>query len=100
MVPTTPDMVAINLLPGQVYTAADFGFIAGALINGTVFYDENGSGSLDGSESVGFGGVVVTLTTFTGAVLTTSSSIPRLSNPAALVTRAGEAATSLPGTKD
>ena len=43
---------AVALAAGQDYTAADFGFLEVAKVEGHVFYDANGNGVLDPSESI------------------------------------------------
>ncbi|MEO7703171.1 MAG: SdrD B-like domain-containing protein, partial [Thermoflexales bacterium] len=73
MMPTTPAEIVVSLGGNQAYRAADFGFAAGATVVGTVFYDENSNGNRDPLETTGFGGVVVTLTSSSGAVLTTTT---------------------------
>jgi uncharacterized repeat protein (TIGR01451 family)/fimbrial isopeptide formation D2 family protein len=73
MLPTTPDEVGVTLAAGQTYVEADFGFAAGSLVEGHVFFDPNSNSSIDGSETTGFTGLVVTLTSSSGAVLTTTT---------------------------
>ncbi len=51
----------VDLPAGGSNLTADFGFIEGALVSGTVFYDKNSSGALDSGE-LGLGTVTVTLT--------------------------------------
>ena len=62
-IPTTPDVVAVDLNPAQAYVDADFGYYNGALIQGHVFHDDNRDGAFNGTES-GLEPVEVTLTGF------------------------------------
>jgi uncharacterized repeat protein (TIGR01451 family) len=80
MMNTTPYEIPFTLGPGQAITTFDFGFAAGAIVEGHVWYDENSSGTRDPIEPTGFGGVVVTLTGvistptgFQNVVLTTTT---------------------------
>ena len=73
MLPTTPDEKACLSTAGQTYLSADFGFAPGAIVKGTVFLDANSSGAQDPAETTGFAGVVVTLTSSSGAVLITTT---------------------------
>ncbi len=50
MVATTGSEHGVNLAAGQNYTLADFGFIEGAEMAGTVFHDVNHNGVLESGE--------------------------------------------------
>ncbi len=75
MLATTPDEVGVALGAGQVYSQADFGFAPGAIIKGHLFHDVNSSAVRDPAEATGFAGVVVTLTSSGGVVITTSTAV-------------------------
>ncbi len=60
IVPTTADNIFINLGPGQGVLYADFGYYLGARVDGTVFWDVNHNGVLEGEP--GLSNVIVTLT--------------------------------------
>ena len=61
IVPTTGDVIYVNLGAGQHYEDADFGYFVGALVQGNVWHDENRNGMMDDDEE-GLEGVTVTLT--------------------------------------
>ena len=63
MVATTGTSHAVALSPSEDYTAADFGFVEAAQVEGHVFHDKDRSGVLDTGEP-GLGGITVTLTGF------------------------------------
>lgn len=63
MVATTGTSHAVTLSPSEDYTAADFGFVEAAQVEGHVFHDKDRSGVLDSGEP-GLGGITVTLTGF------------------------------------
>ena len=50
VVPTTSNVVFVNLGPNQDVLTADFGYFVGALVEGNVFWDENHNGVLDSGE--------------------------------------------------
>ena len=49
-VPTTSDVVFVNLSPNQDVLTADFGYYEGARVEGNVFWDEDRNGILDSNE--------------------------------------------------
>ncbi len=61
MIATTGDKRAVTLTAGQHDTNADFGWVEGALVGGSVFHDVNHNGVKDSGEP-GLSGVTVTLT--------------------------------------
>jgi uncharacterized repeat protein (TIGR01451 family) len=80
MMNTTPYEIPFTLGAGQSITTFDFGFAAGAIVEGHIWYDENSSGVRDPLEATGFAGIVVTLTGvistptgFQNVVLTTTT---------------------------
>jgi len=63
LIPTTGDVLAVNLTPKEDYLDADFGYYEGALVQGVVFWDADRNGLPDASETR-LQPVTVTLTGF------------------------------------
>ncbi len=60
-VPTTADVVFVDLGAGEDYDTADFGYYEGARVEGNVFWDANHNGILEPGEML-LEGITVTLT--------------------------------------
>ncbi len=61
IVPTTANVLYVNLGAGETYLAADFGYYEGALVQGYVFHDDDRNGLFETHEN-GLQGITVTLT--------------------------------------
>ncbi len=63
LIPTTADVLAVNLAPGEDYVDADFGYYEGARLEGVVFWDDDRNGLPDAGEQR-LEPITVTLTGF------------------------------------
>lgn len=66
--PSTGSVKAVTLSAGQNYVDADFGFMPPAAIGDTVYWDANGNGQQDWTET-GISGVVISLTNSSAATI-------------------------------
>ena len=66
--PSTGSVKAVTLTAGQNYVDADFGFMPPSAIGDTVYWDANGNGQQDWTET-GINGVVISLTNSLAATI-------------------------------